>query len=191
MGFRVVPIQRRSEAVKIFLLFCVHPHLLPRRWPKRTLLSLLSLFSLAAPPVARGAMRRRSPASRAARCGLRLRLSAAAASQQPPPIRLRGAAMRGASCRSRRAYAVQWASPAGRRAAPRRMPALFSILWLPICVKSRPQRGAAFFLFPDGRCFTPVSCIPFVRHPRTPDFGCAASYFALIFVFEFCSSLKR
>ncbi len=173
MGFRVVPIQRRSEAVKIFLLFCVHPHLLPRRWPKRTLLSLLSLFSL---------RRRLLPAGQCG--GVR-------------PHRARRDAGSGSGYRrrrlrsSRRRYAAQWASPAGRRAAPRRMPAHFSILWLPICVKSRPQRGAAFFLFPDGRCFTPVSCIPFVRHPRTPDFGCAASYFALIFVFEFCSSLKR
>ncbi len=73
MGFRVVPIQRRSEAVKIFLLFCVPPIFCPAvgRNGRFSRFCLFFLCGAACCPrgnaaafarIARGAMRAQAPA---------------------------------------------------------------------------------------------------------------------------------
>ena len=139
MGFRGTPIQRPADAVKIFLLFCIPPAAPSDNCAPLAFLAFgSSLFFGAMPvarrgqcgivrPFARGAMR----ALGSGCCGLRRNAPARAPYFACGSIRAWGSGYcrRRLPCRRRQyacaarlcaqsAYAAQWTSPAGRRAAP-------------------------------------------------------------------------
>ncbi len=214
MGFRGTSIQRPADAVKIFLLFCIPPAAPSDNCAPLAFLAFgSSLFFGAMPvarsgqcgivrPFARGAMRaqgsgccglRRNAPSRAPyfACGS-IRAWGSGCCRRRLPCRRRQYACAARLC-AQSAYAAQWASPAGRRAAPPARPisALFSILWLPICVKSRRRSGAAFFCSPASAVSRPSHAFGLAVMQERPI--AFAPHFVLrrFLIFEFCSSLKR